>query len=89
MAKIVISVSILQEEYDSFLSILNEELPPTHIEWLENKTKEDTKHTAKGDIINSIVIHPQELVDYCQRSGLDTNLITLGAFAVAKASKGK
>jgi len=77
MGKIIISASILQEDYDSFHSMLNEELPPTHSEWLANKTMEDGKHTANGAIINKVVIHPQEYADYCRDSGLDTNLVTL------------
>ena len=87
MKKIIISASILQEDYDSFHSMLNEELPPTHSEWLAKKTMEDGKHTANGAIINKVVIHPQEYADYCRDSGLDTNLVTLEGFAINKKSR--
>lgn len=75
---------ILSEEYGTFRSMLNEELPPTYDEWLDNKTREDAKHTANGIIINKVFIHPQEYSEYCKNSGLDTNLTTLNAFAVNK-----
>jgi hypothetical protein len=84
MEKIIFSASILQEEYDSFRSMLNEELPPTHSEWLDNKTKVDDKHTANGAIINSVVIHPQEFADYCWNTGLDTSCHLLEIFAGVK-----
>jgi hypothetical protein len=87
MEKTTHSVSILQEEYDSFRSMLKEELPETYDEWHEIKLKENSRLTANGINIVEVVVHPQEFVDFCRDCGQPESLFLLGGLSIAKSRR--
>lgn len=86
MPKHVVDINILREEYDAFVRLSPEDncFPGTYDEWLTHREKENAKHRARGNILDNVVIHAQEFIDYARTTGQPLSQVTLQATAVKK-----
>ena len=89
MPKHVLDISILPEEYDAFVRLLpnDDSFPRTYDGWLEKRTEENAKHIARGNILDEVIVHPQELSEYAAGAGLPLSTEMLRSAAVKKFSR--
>lgn len=89
MTKHVLDIRILPEEYDAFVRLLpnDESFPRTYDGWLKKRTEENAKYIAHGDILDEVIVHPQELSVYAAGAGLPLSTEMLRAAAVKKFSR--
>jgi hypothetical protein len=82
------SVRISADEYDAIRALISDaDMPMTHAGWLKRMEEVDARCFARADVIHPVEVYAQEFSDWCARSGLDTSLYALGAFAVVKGGR--
>lgn len=62
----------------------DDRLPVTFDEWLAQTTARNEQLKAGGDEIIEVEVRSDRFAAYCAASGLQRNIDTLGAYAVAK-----
>lgn len=89
MPKNVIDICILPEEYDIIVQLLSSDssLPGTYDEWLKQRLEENVKRRSRGETLQEIVVHPQELTEYAAAVGQPLSNVILGAVAVKKSRR--
>jgi hypothetical protein len=83
MARSRLICRFLPDEYDAFVRLFpnDPEFSGTYEEWLEGYTKKCEKYVARGEIVNTTIIHHQHFLIYCQHIGIEPSDTTLNAFA--------
>lgn len=86
MDRHVLVINILPEDYDAFVKLAPVDgcFPDTYEEWFKRRSDENRWRLARRDILDDVVIHPQEFREYCKTTGLPLSRITLEAAAVKK-----
>jgi hypothetical protein len=71
MPKHVLNVCILPEEYDAFVGLapVDKCFPATYDEWFEGRAKKNAKSLARGDILDEVILHPEEFAKYARSVG--------------------
>jgi hypothetical protein len=89
MQRTVISASIAPEEYDAFLSILedDEDFPKNYDSWLSWQSQENTKAKARGETVVDVPLSAKEFSSYCQSTAQKPSFSMLGVVAVYKSRK--
>ena len=87
MPKTHIAISILPEEYEAFVRFVpnDERFPDTYDDWVKRTSEENAKCKSRGDILNEVVIHPEEFAEYCRATRQEPSYVILEAVAVRKA----
>ena len=86
-----IAVWIERKDYDAFKAICHDDLnfPNTFDELPQRAMEQITKAEARGDIVNKVIMDPQEFAAFCRAGRIDTNSTTLDAYAGALTRKRK
>lgn len=79
-----IAVWINRDDYDAFkgLSPNDPDLPDAYDDWLKIATEQAAKLEASSIPVEKVIINPQQFAAYCRASGIDTNNVTRGGFAI-------
>lgn len=86
-----IALIIRPEDYDTFRALIPNDpefLPDTYDAWLKRTSDEKAKCLARGDVLDEVIINPEEFAAYCRSAGLKPGRFSLDAFAVVKKASG-
>lgn len=86
MAQPRISFWLSREDYDAVKQLMPDDpdLPNTFDEWSDFATKQVAEIEAHGGQVVRVDVNSEDFANYCHASGLERNIHTLRAFAVAK-----
>ena len=73
-------------DYETFRSILNNEIPDTYEEWVQNYAKVTQEFLARSEPHRGVQVDPHEFIRFCRSCNAVPGVESLGEFAVEKAS---
>jgi hypothetical protein len=73
-------------DYNAFRRILNDQLPDTYAEWLQDHTEAMKEFINRSEPYRGIEVNPQEFVRFCLSRNAVATIQLLADFAVEKTS---
>ena len=75
-----------REHYEAINRLLaDERLPATFDQWLKGATIHVSDMQARGALVKTVIIDPQEFAKHCAACGVRPSRATLGEFAITMA----
>jgi hypothetical protein len=72
-------------DYEAFFSLMEDEVPGTHPEWVQFMNKRRLEEEQRGMTVKFVDVNPDEFTRYCGATGQRHNYAALTRFVIEKA----